>query len=1614
MSNCINYKHPDVAKIAGELNVSPVVAAAKIGVWQSKNNIEDRFPTVEELQSANEKIFTNISESLENKIQSLSNRDDVKIFIDNIILNNPRLTKEEYGEINTIRPYPNEKGAKYISQNAFNKLPVRVFAQLADSYKFSKDSSNDENKNRHLQNYNNLLEILKEVFPNLSEYDIKKASNMAWVMEDAEFDAMEDEYLEKESNNFRFDSENILSWTERIKEYDLQSYLNKAPFKDVLDDKKTIKKDLSEFESESEESIFSENIIKKGLLKGVLFIEDKIDKLKKDYSSEHSKILFDNKQGKITVDEILENILNNFNNLTPEGKELIQKARRLVGRTGAKFQFVSDEQLSNKNTLMQIVNNTNTIQISRNRIKNITPKEVIEGFLHELAHAQTIQALTNPQTFEEKEFNEFIERAYYVFSHNDLQKQIDQNIETYGEERFYGFKNKFEFVSEIYANPKFRAELKKLDEQKRYKFWDNFIDAVRRLFGLVKSKRSNDLIEKVIDFVESDRRDYQGISNQKQLIFEKQIESSETYELETIDKKAEHLVNKAKSKVAELINRTKKSNKEKAGEFLEEFRVLEHELERLSGLNKFKAITAYMISFKNAIYKLEKGLESKFKIIDVVYNGEKHIKVKNFDGFKNEKGEFIIPEDVKDTVDKTFFENNKFIVDSELYNNIENESIAQLSNKDYLDVANNYEDYLASYDLLDDIKSLIDDTLKDSTLSREDKLEIRIIKTKISELSKPHDNLVAKIKKLKKESAIKLFSDASTNKKVINKWKNKLSLEYDKLTNPKKSKLEWIGNQMSTTYSEQIKKDLEKAAKSIIDNPYIDITSFAKTWSDLLNINSPLINMMANVVGKMRDSILKDITVINFKYDKIFKSYSDFNNSVSMSKKYGNLLELNESEDRYYLKGKYSIKFKENYNKMLNSLNEKNKDNKDFNVKEDPEYKKWIKENTVFDELGNRKPSNKYLNKPLTTEEEKVLDFFRTQTKSNHELNYKGKGGLYSTFFGAEYYKLPSKTKSVKERTLEGDFKGQVKDAWTDLKETKVDDINYGQAFDNRGEELKRVQINFRGKLESKDQSLDLFTVYRAEEANSISFKHRSANENKLKLFLDIAKEKQYKKKSLISGKWAKNIFSKEEVQGQTFSGEHSNEAEKIKGILETALYDVTSYNEEKFLGSLDANKVTSRINGAAAFVGMTLNIGSGFVNFLNGQTMMTMLKIGGKYINKFNLAKAEWNYTTNMHNILADISNPVKKSFHNQMLNMFDIIGGMNINKQDFLNNSTVKEMMSLHNANFINESVEHGLNCILTEAILRSIPVMNKEHKYIDKEGNVTIKENAASIFDMLYLDDNGILKTKDYFTYSEYNLVDNYHTSGKQSINYLLKKKVEDLYGVYDNNMKAEISKKWYGKMALMFKNFFLSQAQYRYKGIGTANKSKDELDDEDLTFNNAEQEFTEGIYTTVVRTFFPLIRHLNLQMTKENFKNLSDYEKANLKQVFFEVSLTVIILPLLGAIMAANAGDDDDELYFLLFAFRRLESELSQFRNIAELNRMISNPVAANRFLQNGFTVINDIMTPINFNPKENESYFDWLSENSKDENILLNHAFKLAPGKSLFMNTYKQRYSLIDK
>lgn len=1382
MKNCINHNDPDVVKIAGELNVSPVVAGAKIGVWQIKNNIEDRFPTVNELNNS----------------------------------------------------------------------------------------------------------------------------------------------------------------------------------------EKIVKKDLSEF--------VDENVIKKGLLKGVLFIEEKINSLEKDYSSEHSKILFNNKQGKITVDEILENILNNFNDLTPQGKELIQKARRLVGKNGAKFKFISDEQLNSKNTLMQIDVNTNTIQISRNRIKDITPKEVIEGFIHEIAHAQSLQALINPQTFEEKEFKKLIDNYYFNF------------VSKAGSVKSYGFTNTKEFVAEIYANPEFRRELKSIDLKNKNNFWKQFLDAVRRLFGLTKNQETNDLIESIIDFIESDRRDYTGLSTQKTLIFEKQIEQPKNIELDTLEKQLQHLVNKSKDRIEQLLARTTSSknvkNKEDHDKFIKNFKDLLNEVETLEKENQWKAITSYVTSFSNTAFNL------KFKLDKVLYDEETDSFSKNIDS------------------------------------------------EETLEIINKHDEYLSAYDLLEDVKQLIRNSKKEKTISVIDKEQINLITNLLKSLEDNHNSLTDHFLNVRQANAVREYSKPENNTRIVNEWKNKLFIEYSKLDIKSETKEEYFGRMIQTKYKEQYEKALEDNAKKIVYDPYFDISSFERSGTDLLNINSPLINLISNVIGKMRDSVNSQYHDKQFKFKKLFDKYSKEKGQNNQSKMYSNLVELSRN-DEYYLKGGYSIDFlntvQNDLYPILNKITElktkyselfENKKEAERNLKKDTQFKhlkiqrmSWFKEHTVtVDDVT--KPKNKYKNKELAGVEKELLDYFRNETEINDKDSYNGHISLIKNMYGASFYKLPSVTKTDLERTLEGDLKGQLKDKWTDLTTVKADDINYGEAVDTKNKEKRNIKIGYRGKLDLKDQSLDLATIYRKEALNAINYKEKKANETKLKLFIEIARSKDYKKQSVGTGKWLQNKYAKHSP-GTTFSGEHSQELKKIEGLLETHLYDVLSYSGGKILGSnVDASKLSSKVNGFAASIAMTANIGSGVVNVLNGVTQMFIDSVGGTHFNKTDLLNAEINYNKNIMNILADLNNPIKTSFHNQMLDMFDIFGGFDNATQEFIKNSYAKKLISTQSMNGLNEMGEHMMNSVLTESILRGLKVMNSQRQFIDKEGNVVDKEKSASLFDMLSLNSDGKLVMSDKVVYTNKNLDVEYHNGGKQHINYVIKKKGEDLFGVYDPLMKAEIAKHWWGKTLLMFKNFFMSSFKYRYKGFESSLKSKDELTEDDITFNNAEQEFTEGIYTSFIRFInqgvIPALKGLELAHMKEYYSSLSDYEKANLKKTTLEIGTTMVILPLLGMLLGAAAGDDDEEIYFALYAFRRLESELSQFRDPRELNRMIQNPIAANRFIQNSLTVVSDIISPLNFNPQRNEVFFDYLSEDSKHNNITVKHIKKITPFYNQLDKQYKNLYTLLDK
>ena len=523
--------------------------------------------------------------------------------------------------------------------------------------------------------------------------------------------------------------------------------------------------------------------------------------------------------------------------------------------------------------------------------------------------------------------------------------------------------------------------------------------------------------------------------------------------------------------------------------------------------------------------------------------------------------------------------------------------------------------------------------------------------------------------------------------------------------------------------------------------------------------------------------------------------------------------------------------------------------------------------------------------------------------------------------------------------------------------------------------------------------------MFRNEYWNGQNYKEKSRLEPKLLMIADIAKEKEF-----YTGK------NKDVVPGL------SNTYNRLVGMMERNVYDIMSKHGGNW-GQVDVNKVTNALNGYAAGLAMTLNKAASTTNIFGGLTDIFIEAVGGHRFNVKTFKNAEVKYTKEVlnGNILKDTYASVKTSYFNQLLDMFDVFGGLGQNEQEALRNSFARKFVTTKSGNILNEMGEHAMHSILTQSILDGIKAMDVNNNYLDKDGNVTTEEKGASLADMLYFNNDGILKMNEKVAYSKANLTVKYNDGGKSQINSLIKHSIFNLFGVYDTKYQSEFSKTVAGKWVMLFKKFFLSKAAYRFTGFGTSLKKKENLTDDDRFYNSAEKEYIEGTYTTFVR-FIRETGIPNIQMMQTmymNWKNLSEYEKSNLKKVTMEIMLTSVILPLLGMIMTGMDDDDDDNnlLWFAIYVNRRLIRELAQFRNPIEAAKMVSNPVAGIRLIQNGLNFMYDIVTPFNFVPGENESVFGYLDENAKGENKMWNHATKLVPILPQLGVDYKQRHSL---
>jgi len=1210
-----------------------------------------------------------------------------------------------------------------------------------------------------------------------------------------------------------------------------------------------------------------------------------------DYYEENNRVLFNNQQGRIAVDEILENILNNYKNLSPIGIELLEKSRRLVGRTGAKIKFVSESRLTDEDTVMQIESDTNTIEINQERLSNFTVDEVVESFIHELAHAQSLQALLNPITFEEKEFAELVKKMYSKY--NSLAELSGS----------YGFTNEKEFVAEIYANKAFREELKALDRESGASYWKQFIDAVRRLFGLAKTKESDKLIEEVINYIEADRRDYRG-TNLQRTMFANKKESKRT-KIETVEDRLTRTLNKAKDNLDQLLARSKtykKENASKGAKFEEHIKELISEIEKVDGINQWKGVAVYVKSMLSTIDQLEDRFEKEDLTAE---NGLKIIEL--------------------------------------------------------------YKSYISSYDLIDDVKVLIT-SLENDKIDEIGKEMIDEIKSVITESIGKNSMLESRFNAKLSQILKSQLNNINYLPQVENDWKQRLGKEFKQRGLTNISQEQWVAQQMNTTFKDEIQDDLDKEISDLMTGIGTDISNASVMFMDGINNNSRLVSITMNLLTQAREKIIEQTREGDFADAKIFDKLVKERGTSKPTELYKNLLDFDSTGKAYY-KGEYSIKFKEEYLKLKNDkvakYKESGNNSKDSEyIKARNKFSKFIKENTVTKD-GIKTPTSKWKNdlSKLTKIEKEALNHLIEAVKTT-DVQTNGIQSLIQPFLGVTYYNLPAVTKSNEERIIEGNLKGIVKDKIKDLTEVRPDDIGYEeQRLDSKGNSINFLRVHYRGNISPDQQSLDLFTINRLNRINGINYKEKQAISLQVEAIKMVAKNKEYYNKT-AGGISILNKYAKRERES-TIRGIDSNEYKMINNLIEKNIYDLFHITYGK-VGPVDLNKVISTTNSWVSSVGLSLNTFSAAANILNAQTQIFLERVAGNHLTKGSVKKAHEIYTKDLANIAGDYSRPIKQSFVNQVNQMFDTFGGFSVQQQEFIKNSIAKTAINFESLQFMHQGGEHYVQSVMVMATLESIKVMDANNNYIDKDGNVVTEDKAVSILDMLSKNDNGVVKMNDKVVYTTRSLNSKINEGGKEQLLLFVKKKIFDTMGNYDSNLQPEAYRHWWGKMIMLFRRYLIPQAVARFRGAQSFYKHQNHLTEDDIHFNNALRTTEEGSYVSTARFLihgvYPALKQLKFDILSSNWNELSDDKKAGIKRSVTELAITGALLPLIGMMAAGAAGDDKDKewLWTVAFLARRLESELSQFRDPREATKITKSPIPSLRIIEQTLNVAEYIL------------------------------------------------------
>lgn len=774
------------------------------------------------------------------------------------------------------------------------------------------------------------------------------------------------------------------------------------------------------------------------------------------------------------------------------------------------------------------------------------------------------------------------------------------------------------------------------------------------------------------------------------------------------------------------------------------------------------------------------------------------------------------------------------------------------------------------------------------------------------------------------------------------------------------AKVEWDSRQQDKVALDELMaslKELEKYNTNTAFSSYEDVYDFLlevnekgeKTGYLITNINSALMDEFRQYSKKLEDQGLSEQARFKKQYQWREK------HAPLDSKAYNKARE--ELIDELIAKGKMTLAEKSNvmaFYKLRQTGNIKNVTLQDLvnsgelNHEAQDIISSWSRNSTweyrklrssYYKKFGS--PKYDALKNDMSPEGRAKWTFYQLILKMSKEAN----GNLPNT--NRIGLRLPGVTKDLNERIKSKDWKHTEALKETIKKEFNVqpDDVERDQTYleDENGNRKYFLPIHYtRSDLDVKTQSFDIPTIFYKfwSMSNDYNNKTNVISEMELaKYFINNRKTTPVNTRKSNLQWW--NAKDKKELREN-----NNNLAAQLDDWFMTCVYGFPKKDQGKIkVGKnayVDVAKLVDSLNKYTSINLLGLNFIQGTSNALLGEVLQIAEAVAGEYVTIKSYHKGTKYYISNLHLMMGDVGRREKLSTASLLMEQFDTLNDSI--GTEFSQNTKIRQLMSSDTLFFTTRAGEHEMQGRFLFAMLSDKRAINKDGKDI------------GSLLDHYY-SENGVLKVNKDVDLK----LSKWTTKDQFDFQYKMKGILSRLHGEYSDLGRVALQRGALGRMAYMFRKFVVPGLRRRW----AKEEYLERLDD-----------FVEGSYISTGRFFGALMEDLikmKLSLLSENWSELSDHQKANVRRTLTEVTFLVMALVLANVAIQQIKDIDDDEWEDRMWSFMayqtvRLKSELLFFINPFETMAILRSPVASMSSAENLITLLSMLMHPLDLNER----------------------------------------------